>query len=65
MIKIEYIPKPKHFRAKCKCGCIFTYDEQDTVQKRFGHGESWEVVFCPNCGNNIGTPWDESEVSER
>ena len=67
MIKIEYTPEPfrvKKYRARCKCGCIFTFDENDKIRKCYGHGDFWDVVFCPNCGHDIGTLWDESEVSE-
>lgn len=67
MIKVEYMPKApsiKRYRAKCKCGCVFTFDENDRVTRCYGHGDFWKVVFCPNCHNDIGTMWDESEVEE-
>ena len=67
MIKVEYLPKApkiKEYRATCKCGCVFTYDERDRYNKCFGHGDFWDIVLCPNCGNVIGTPWDNSKIEE-
>lgn len=67
MIKIEYIPRPpkvKQYRAHCKCGCIFTFNEEDKYTKCFGHGDFWRIISCPHCGNDIGTLWDESTVEE-
>jgi hypothetical protein len=67
MIKVEYLPKApkiKKYRATCKCGCVFTYDATDRINECFGHGDFWDVIFCPNCGNVIGTPWDGSKIEE-
>lgn len=65
MINVEYYPPKKKiakYRATCKCGCIFTYDENDKKTECFGHGSFWDIVYCPNCKNKIGAPWDESEI---
>lgn len=67
MIKVEYIPTPprvKKYRAHCKCGCVFTYEETDKHRKCFGHGDFWDVVNCPYCGNDIGTLWDDSMIED-
>lgn len=67
MIKIEYAPpapEVKQYRTRCKCGCIFTFNEKDKYTKCFGHGEFWSIINCPFCGNDIGTPWDESSTTE-
>lgn len=67
MIEIEYRPDPpkvKKYRASCKCGCIFTFNETDKVNKCYGHGDFWNIIYCPNCHNDIGTPWDESLVRD-
>ena len=67
MIKIEYTPpapKVKKYRAHCKCGCIFTFNEEDKYTKCFGHGDFWRIINCPHCGNEIGTLWDESIMEE-
>ena len=67
MVEIEYAPHPpkiKKYRAHCKCGCIFTFEETDKVRKCYGHGDFWDIIYCPYCHNAIGTPWDESSVSD-
>ena len=64
MIQVEFTPHEKHYRARCKCGCVFTFDQTDQKLVCFGHGEFWDVVMCPHCLNYIGRPGDQSTVEE-
>ena len=36
-----------------ECGCIFTYETEDTVTNRTGLNEYETHVDCPDCGTSI------------
>ena len=57
MIKIV-TPGKKKYKKKCGyCGCVFTFDENDTTHREFeDRGISWgseDVITCPFCDNEL------------
>lgn len=64
MIRIEYVPPINQYRAKCKCGCVFTFDENDRHQRCYGHGSFYDVIQCPICHNLISGADDYGTIEQ-
>lgn len=42
------------YRATCpKCGCIFTFNQDDILVKIIYNEYSEKVIYCPECGEEI------------
>ena len=55
IIKAGKIKKhePMEFNC-CKCGCIFTADEEDDYEEEFSIGNtSYLKIDCPCCGHSV------------
>lgn len=53
---IKVIKHGKMKQTTCSdCGCVFTYEKEDTFTEQIDINEWYTFITCPDCGSKIFT----------